>query len=267
MAKAALSRNSKNGDQTKKGGLGKGIIYSRTSSKANEHGASSKRQVQAAQRTALQQRVKIVSKVVETVSGSMPADRRNILNKLIDNAMHKGVNKIYVESCRAVARSADANESLYKRAVKNGVDIIPADMPNLYAKNPTPVGTFVRRVVIAMQELEKDLIVGRLKDGRAKAMSQRQQCVKRQRGKTLCRQKGQLTQGGKAKVVGAKTTLQKYGRVSAAKVQKMKKASRERAVGKFGWRRLQEEFSDILGIQVKSHEAARRMAQELKVYY
>lgn len=46
----------------------------------------------------------------------------------------------------------------------------------------------------------------------------------------------------------------------------LKKAIKDRKSGTFGWRILQDKMSDILNMQIGSHETARRIAAELKYY-
>ena len=47
----------------------------------------------------------------------------------------------------------------------------------------------------------------------------------------------------------------------------MKKAIKDRQSGKFGWRVLQAKFTEILGINIKSHERARRVAAEFTMHH
>ncbi len=73
---------------------------------------------------------------------------------------------IFVESTCAIACDADIGETLYKKACKVGVQIIPQDLPTMFEPEPYPVQNFQRHVTLAMVELEKNMIVQRLKDGR-----------------------------------------------------------------------------------------------------
>ena len=75
---------------------------------------------------------------------------------------------------------------------ENDVQIISVDMPELFAHNPSPSNAFLRRVMLAAQEFERDVIVERLQHGlaKAKATSKRR------------------TQSGGIKVQGSKSTLE-----------------------------------------------------------
>ena len=57
--------------------------------------------------------------------------------------------------------------------------MVPADAPDLLVHDPTPVQTFLRRVMFAMVELEKNLIVQRLAHGRAKKYDKMEQKIKK----------------------------------------------------------------------------------------
>ena len=145
----------------------KGAIYTRTSSKSNEDGASSARQVAVAKIASARVGVHMAKTTVETISGSLPLDKRTTLKNMIEH--HGGMKTIFVEGSSAVARNAKAAEEVYELARLHGVTIIPADVPDLFQPNPTAVQKFVRRCIFAMTELERDLVVDRLRDGRTRA--------------------------------------------------------------------------------------------------
>ena len=137
--------------------------------------------------------------ICEVISGSLPLDKRSTFQSMLSGTKFK-IDKIFVESARAVSRDADVAEQIYKAAKAANVEIIPQDwteshpsrprwprasapsrnawpprsasaclsvgqdLPGLFAHDPSPVETFMRRVVLAMTELEKNLIVSRLAD-------------------------------------------------------------------------------------------------------
>ena len=86
-----------------------GDLYCRTSSKANENGAS------------------------------MPMDQRKQFKQLLDDAPSAGIKKIFVESARAISRDADIGEEIYKKAKDQGIEICCKDSPGLFSLNPSPV--------------------------------------------------------------------------------------------------------------------------------
>ena len=78
---------------------------------------------------------------------------------------------------------------------------------------------------------------------------------------------GMVTQAGKAKVMGAKSWLARFGVPTAQQKVQLKSAFEARASGTFGWRSLKYKISKILKIKLKSHEAARRFCNEFAMYY
>ena len=84
--------------------LWEGAICARTSSKTNKQGASISRQREAAQRAAAQQQTAIVKTVSEVISRSLPIDKREHFQKLMEDTSNKQITKIYFESVRALSR-------------------------------------------------------------------------------------------------------------------------------------------------------------------
>lgn len=70
---------------------------------------------------------------------------------------------------------------MYQKSKEAMVQMVPADAPDLLVHDPTPVQTFLRRVMFAMVELEKNLIVQRLAHGRAKKHDKVEQKIKKAR--------------------------------------------------------------------------------------
>lgn len=62
-------------------------------------------------------------------------------------------------------------EELYELSVKNKVTIVPADMPLLYTHTPNSLDKYIRKIVFATTELERDHAVSRLQDGLARKMT------------------------------------------------------------------------------------------------
>ena len=158
--------------------------------------ASATRQVAAATKALLSSsaqtsRVNRVKTVKEVISGSLPLAKRNKFLNLI-NGKNK-VLKVFVESARAVARSAIVAEDAWKLSKENGVQIIPADLPYLFRHDASPGETVMRRVMLSVQEFERDMVVHRLTHGliTKKATSRR------------------INQVGKIKVNGAHSILGK----------------------------------------------------------
>ncbi len=55
------------------------------------------------------------------------------------------------------ATASRVSEEAYQHSKKEGVQIVPADVPDPYEISPNPVQQFMRRVVFAVTELEKEL--------------------------------------------------------------------------------------------------------------
>ena len=118
-----------------------------------------------------------------------------------------------------------------------------------------------------MLELEKNLVVHRLKDGRKHAQEKADKEIQRLKcaGKKL--KPGMLTQKGKPKVMGSKSWLATFGKPTPLQRVRLQMAFKARARGDFGWRTLRDKNNKVLKIKLKSHEAARRFCNEFRLYY
>ena len=242
----------------------KGAIYCRTSSEANKDGASMPRQKTSGKKYAEQQNVEVVESIMEIISGSLPKTKRVKFNKLLADSQNKNISRIFMET-RALARDADVGEELYKESVQKNVEMHCRDAPGIFSHNPSPVQQFMRRVVLAMVELEKNLIVARLADGREEASKKAAEVVQQaKRQGTL--KVGMLTQDGNAKTVGATSYLAWCAQMTKSQKMQLKAAIKDKDDKKIGWRSLQKRINNILDIDLRSHESARRFANEFKMY-
>lgn len=209
--------------------------------------ASKPRQVAAARARAKAAGEKIVKTVSEVISGTLPLHRRKQFMELLDNTH---ISKIYVESARAVARSSKVAQDVFEQSVAKKVQIVPADLPDLFKHDQTPIEKYVRHIIFATTELERDLIVHRLRDG-----------VNRKMATTIRR-----TQLGKPKVVGSKTVLDTV-KPNAKVLKKFQAIALRRAngvEGQCGLRTVARLLSEALSLpRPMGHETARRMCQEL----
>ena len=138
------------------------------------------------------------------------------------------VKEIYVESLRALGRKATVIEDIYEKAKQSGTKVVVADLPNAFETRASPAVNFQRRVMAAVQEFERDVIVQRLQEGlRAKAGELRKQ-------------------GLPEKVNGRKSALE-MSMPGKRKTARLKNLCRQRAKGVFGWRTLAEKVSIVLG--------------------
>jgi len=184
-----------------------------------------------------------IAQVAEVISGMMPLNDRTRLKNLIE----AGHQEIYVESSRAISRSASVTEDFYKLASQNGVKIIASDLPNLFKWNATPAEAFMRRIMAAVYEFERDCIVHRLYSGlqAAKAKSTRH------------------NQQGGVKVNGVKSILERV-QPSSVQLKQMKQLMKKQEKGEIGYRELAKRFSAILQLPTTmSMETSRRMCTTL----
>ena len=90
-----------------------------------------------------------MKKVSETISGMLPLKERNKLNGLLSG---KNFDTIVVESCRALSRSVETSEQIFKTAKQNGVNIVSSDIPSLFRVDGNPATNFIRRVMAAVTD-------------------------------------------------------------------------------------------------------------------
>ena len=230
-----------------------GMVYARTSSLGKKVKRSRKRQVEQAVDAADSQGLKVHSAIAEVISGCLKFDERETLKSVLERKlpdMPKDKAKtvhLFVESVRALARNSMVAEQVYQVSKDNNIVVIPKDYPALFAHNQTPTENFVRKLVCALQELDRDTLVWRLQEGRKQKM------------KVTTRQ----NQKGQPKVNGAKTYVEELA-PSKAMQNKIITLGKKRDAGVFGWRPFAEKISDMLQLdQPLSHETARRMYREL----
>ena len=160
----------------------------------------------------------------------------------------ESVSAIYVESARAIARKTSIGEEIFEEAAKKGVKIICGDHPTLFKSPASPIESFIRKVMFAMNEMERDLLVQRLQSG----LDAKRQSSDR------------VGQEGKVKVNGRLSLLEKL-KPNDQQKKNMCCMAVQREQGKFGWRVLATKFSKVLKLKEDvSPETARRMSQELK---
>ena len=243
-------------------------FYTRTSCQANANKSGPARQEKAVQGICPHQSFKVAKSLTEVVSGSLPMDKRKAFTSFLAECSKSGIEEILVESTRAVARDASVAESLFQMSKSLGVKIVPADIPSLYEHSPNPAQKFLRRVMMAYTELEKDLTVQRLQAGLAlkrqavtKALKTKQTKIG---NKIVFR-----NQRGHAKANGRMSILQHMkleGTLTKQKLNRLKMA-----VSKFhqngslkGKTGLQTSIRNILCRPDVGHETARRMAKEIQ---
>lgn len=179
----------------------------------------------------------------DVVSGSLPLDARKSLTALLSG--EGGVKKVVVESARAIARSTMVGEQAFNLSKQTGVQIVAADSPDLFNHTPTPGQAFLRRVMLAVQEYEKDLIVQRLTDGLNSAK------------KTSSR----TTQQGAVKVAGAWSSLEKAKPTPAA-MKKIMHINAEVTASQLTQRQARDKLRKLLKISQLGTSTAMRVLAE-----
>ena len=227
-------------------------IYSRTSSKANIAGDSSGRQMRAGLAAAknLGGGQSSLKRVSECVSGMLPLAQRKKLQSLLDGSY----SHVFVESLSALGRKATGIKEVYEAAKKSKTNVVVADLPCVFSLSATPAEAFQRRVMAAVQEFERDVIVNRLQEGlQAKA-------------------KKLQTQGkNNNKVNGRKSYLEKLLQNDShnmkSKIKALTALCKDRKQGKFGFRELAVKATKVLALKkgAMGKDAAVTLSQQLGI--
>ena len=146
----------------------KAIAYYRTSSAAN---VGPDKDSLARQRSAVEAYAKRAGyEIVESyydaaVSGADALDARPGFAEALKRIASNGVRTIIVETASRFARDLIVAETGFRRLRDAGIALIAADAPNSFLDD-TPTSAFIRQVLAAVQELDKAMLVSRLKGAR-----------------------------------------------------------------------------------------------------
>jgi len=230
------------------------VIYSRVSSKANEHSASVTRQQQACKDVCNRMRWDVVDSVAEVVSGSLPKNQRHVFCQLLRTCKKKGIKNIVVEGSRTVARTASTAEEFYEMCTEAGIKITAADLPMLFEDSTgNPAQRFMRHVLFGYVQLERDMLVHRLQDGLAR--KKRKAVDASKKGQHLPR-----SQKGSVKVNGRRSILEEKQLSKSQIRKKLGGLFQQYGNGLLSVRDLAKKISERLGCKKTiSHETARRM--------
>lgn len=214
-------------------------IYARVSSKTPKNGSGIARQTKVCQQKCTADKTKVAYKICEVISGSLPLKKRPVFNDLMEQCGKQQIKKLIVEGSRALARNASVAESIYEKSKELDIQIVPVDLPDLCDHNPNPAQKFLRRVMFAYTELEKDMTVNRLQHGwNMKLNAERQ---KKRQGKRV-----RLNQDGMVKINGRQSILEKTN-LSGKQRAKLIKANKKYLHQELSSRELAAIFSQILG--------------------
>ena len=220
-------------------GKAKAAIYARVSSTANKDGAGISRQTSICEKQCKATKTKVTYKVAEVVSGSLPLAQRNVFNDLMEKCSKDKISKLVVEGSRAFSRNAYVSEAIYEKSKELGIQIVPVVLPDLCEHQPNPAQKFLRRVMFAYTELEKDMTVSRLQHGWGKKMASEKQ--KLRTGKPV-----RLNQAGKVKINGRKGILESTN-LSPKQRKQLHQATNKYNSGQLTVREAAVVFSRILG--------------------
>lgn len=111
----------------------------------------------------------------------------------------------------------------------SGVEIIAADLPALFKHDPNPGESLMRKVMAAVQEFERDMVVLRLHHGLQQQRKMAQDAIKSGRAGV------RRTQHGSVKVNGSLTILERI-RPSARALQALRQVRQKTVAKKISWR-------------------------------
>jgi DNA invertase Pin-like site-specific DNA recombinase len=146
----------------------KAIAYYRTSSASNvgEDKDSLARQTVAVEAYAKHAGYTIVETFYDAaVSGADAIDARPGFAEALKRIAANGVRTIIVETASRFARDLIVAETGFRRLRDAGITLIAADAPNSFLDD-TPTSAFIRQVLAAVQELDRAMIVSKLKGAR-----------------------------------------------------------------------------------------------------
>jgi DNA invertase Pin-like site-specific DNA recombinase len=144
------------------------IAYYRTSSASNvgEDKDSLKRQQAAVSAYAKSAGYEIVDSYYDAaVSGADALDARPGFSDALKRIASNGVRTIVVETASRFARDLIVAETGFRRLRDAGITLIAAYAPNSFLDD-TPTSAFIRQVLAAVQELDRAMIVSKLKGAR-----------------------------------------------------------------------------------------------------
>ena len=121
-------------------------------------------------------------------------------------------------------------------------------MPTLYKLDASPAENFMRRVMAAVCEFERDTFVARPQTG----LEAKRRTTKRK------------TQTGAPKVQGRRSLLEAT-KPTSSQIRRLKTATAKREEGNFGWHPLAQKVKDILKLtNTPTIESVRRLTQDLQ---
>lgn len=149
------------------------VAYLRTSSAVSgteeqdkEYRDSDKRQRSAIEAYAKSAKIEIVAEYYDkAVSGADHIETRNGFKAMMERLLSNGVRTIIVETASRFARDLMVQEVGYQMLKDRGIELIAADKPDSFLDD-TPMATAFRQIMGVMSQLEKAMLVSKLKGAR-----------------------------------------------------------------------------------------------------
>jgi DNA invertase Pin-like site-specific DNA recombinase len=165
-----MSRKSKGSIRENPSTNGLAVAYLRTSSATNVGGDSSPRQREAINAYAARAGLEVVQEFYDAaVSGADPLDQREGFTTLLAFAKEHGATTVLVETASRFARSLMVQELGLQMLRREGVQLVAVDSPDTFVATDDPMVEAVRQMLGVMAQLEKALVVAKLKGARDRA--------------------------------------------------------------------------------------------------
>src|SRR6476646_2120295 len=144
------------------------FAYVRTSSAANvgDEKDSERRQLAAITSYAKRAGIELVGTYRDAaVQGSGPIHARPGFAEMLEHIEGNGARAIIVETASRFARDLIVQETGYAMLKARGIDLVAADSPTSFL-DETPTAKLIRQILGAVSELEKAMLVAKLRDAR-----------------------------------------------------------------------------------------------------
>lgn len=152
--------------------------YYRTSSQTNvgNDKDSLKRQEDAVRAYAAAHGIKVAREFYDAaVSGADPVDSRPGFSDMVAYMLGNGARSVLVETANRFARDLIVQETGYKLLKDKGIELIAVDSPESFVSD-TPTAEFIRQVLGAVAQLEKAMLVSKLRGARDRKRRQNGRC-------------------------------------------------------------------------------------------
>jgi DNA invertase Pin-like site-specific DNA recombinase len=152
--------------------------YFRTSSATNvgNDKDSLKRQQEAVRAFADRSEIQIVHEYYDAaVSGADPVDSRAGFCEMVTYMMGNGARTVLVETANRFARDLIVQETGHKMLKAKGIELIAVDSPDSFTSD-TPTADFIRQVLGAVAQLEKAMLVAKLRGARERKRRETGRC-------------------------------------------------------------------------------------------